>query len=511
MKNVIIYTRVSTDEQAEKGYSLASQKEKLEKYCNAKGINILECFTDDYSAWKGFNRPAYNKLTDFIKKNKGKIDGLLFTQWSRFSRDTTESYGEIAKLKKQGIELNAIDQWLDMSVPENQYLMAFYLAAPQVENDRLSRRTKDGNHQALKQGRYLAKAPFGYVNNKTKKLLELDEKAVPLVKLAFQKASLGIQSMDEIRKELNKIGLPHCKQAFIDMLKNIMYAGKIHIKPYYNEPEMYIQSIHEPIISMELYEQVKRVLNGKKKSYKGLTQSIQTPLVGHLYCTKCNGKMTGSGSRGNGGVYHYYHCQRRYGCKNTIPAKQANEAFVNYLIEWIPSSEMIEAYRYMLKNTFKEGFIDREKEKIHLANEIAKIDERIQKATIKNLDGVLNDELFMNALKTFDTQKNELKLQLDALKSIVPEFEKHCQNSTLFVENIGGYYKTADSATQKKIIGSIFPEKIYFENNTYRTTKMNEVFTQIFATDKALNKNSRPNNGRLSSIAPASGLEPETL
>jgi hypothetical protein len=67
------------------------------------------------------------------------------------------------------------------------------------------------------------------------------------------------------------------------------------------------------------------------------------------------------------------------------------------------------------------------------------------------------------------------------------------------------YYKSEKISTQKKIIGSIHPEKIYFENNTYRTTKTNEVFTQLFATAKALNKNSHPVNGRLFSLAPASG------
>ena len=37
MKNVILYVRVSTDEQADKGFSLRDQEEKLLKYCNEIG------------------------------------------------------------------------------------------------------------------------------------------------------------------------------------------------------------------------------------------------------------------------------------------------------------------------------------------------------------------------------------------------------------------------------------------------------------------------------------------
>ena len=173
MKNVVIYNRVSTDEQAEKGYSLGAQEEKLIKYCTTKGINILNNFTEDYSAWKGFDRPAYKKLNAFLKANKGRVDGILFTQWSRFSRDIRESYIEIQRFRDMGIEANAIEQWIDISIPENQYVLAFYLAAPQVENDRLSDRTRVGMNHALKQGRWLWKAPYGYKNNKETKLVQI--------------------------------------------------------------------------------------------------------------------------------------------------------------------------------------------------------------------------------------------------------------------------------------------------------------------------------------------------
>ena len=69
MVNVILYTRVSTDEQAEKGFSLRDQKEKLERFADANGYTVVQHFQDDHSA-KTFDRPAFNKLLAFSVRLK---------------------------------------------------------------------------------------------------------------------------------------------------------------------------------------------------------------------------------------------------------------------------------------------------------------------------------------------------------------------------------------------------------------------------------------------------------
>ncbi|HML56724.1 MAG TPA: recombinase family protein [Ferruginibacter sp.] len=277
MKNVVIYKRVSTDEQAEHGFSLDAQEEKVIKYCASNGINVMKIFSEDFSAWKGFDRPAYNELKLFLKANKGKVDGILFTQWSRFSRDITESYNEIKRLRELGVQPNAIEQWINFSVPENQYLLAIYLAAPQVENDRLSDRTKVGMNQALKQGRWLWKAPYGYVNNKVTKLIEIDEEAAKLVKEAFDIMEKGLLTAEEVRRKLQQKGMPLTKQAFLTMLQNKIYVGKIVVPAFKDEPEQVVNGLHKPIIDPETFEKVQFVMNGKKKSYKGIT-SLHTHL-----------------------------------------------------------------------------------------------------------------------------------------------------------------------------------------------------------------------------------------
>lgn len=137
MKRAIIYTRVSSDEQAEKGYSLQYQEEQLRKYCASRDIVVVNHYKEDFSA-KTFDRPEFNKLMNFCKRNSGDVDFLLFTNWSRFGRNAGDSYAIIKQLGKLNIDPQAIEQPLDLKVPENKMMLAFYLASPEVENDRRS-------------------------------------------------------------------------------------------------------------------------------------------------------------------------------------------------------------------------------------------------------------------------------------------------------------------------------------------------------------------------------------
>lgn len=158
-----MYIRVSTDEQAEKGYSQRNQEETLRRYCETNAIQVRKVIYEDHSA-KTFNRPEWQKLLTDLKKHRGKSDLVLFTKWDRFCRNAGDAYQMINTLRKLGIEPQAIEQPLDLSIPENIMMLAFYLAAPEVENDRRALNVFHGMRRAKREGRWMATAPIGYVN-----------------------------------------------------------------------------------------------------------------------------------------------------------------------------------------------------------------------------------------------------------------------------------------------------------------------------------------------------------
>jgi len=73
----------------------------------------------------------------------------------------------INTLRKLGVEPQAIEQPLDLNIPENKMMLAIYLAAPEVENDRRALNVIYGMRRVMREGRWLWKAPYGYTNTRT--------------------------------------------------------------------------------------------------------------------------------------------------------------------------------------------------------------------------------------------------------------------------------------------------------------------------------------------------------
>jgi len=510
-KKAIIYVRVSTDEQAEKGFSLPAQQIALEKYCKSNNIEVAKVFSDDYSAWEGFDRPGYKMLRQYIAANKNAIDYILVTQWSRFSRNMTSSLNEIKDLNSKKIEANAIEQWIDFSIPETQYMLAMYLVAPQIENDRLSLRVKAGMRQGVKEGRWLWKAPKGYKNNTVTKLMEIDEKIAPIIQWCFDEYAKGVYTAEEVRYQAKQRGLVLCKQAFLNMLENPLYVGKIPIKASKDEPEQLKKGMHHPIIDDNTFNQVQFVLKGKRRPNKGIKEDKQDalPLRGKLLCPSCGKLLTGSISKGNGGLYPYYHCQPvKYSCKVNFNAKKVHNAMEHYLKNYEVKHEVIETYKVILTEIFntKEG--DQQTQKALIEKEIEAVTKRIEAITDSFVDNNITLTQFSETSKRYEEHRANLLMQHITVSKVPDNFNNYISYSSELLQNISYYYANAKPSTQSKMVGLIFPENITFTGTGYKTTKTNEAFALMCSIDKALQKNSLAKIARQYSMVTRPGFEP---
>ena len=65
-KQAILYARVSTDEQARSGYSLAQQLETLREYAAREGYKILEEVEDPGQSGASLERLGMDRVRDFV-------------------------------------------------------------------------------------------------------------------------------------------------------------------------------------------------------------------------------------------------------------------------------------------------------------------------------------------------------------------------------------------------------------------------------------------------------------
>lgn len=355
MKTALLYIRVSTDEQADKGYSLQHQEERLRKYCELQGINVIGLFKDDHSA-KTFNRPEFNRLIEFLKKHKKVVDLLLFTKWDRFSRNAGDAYYMINTLGKLGVEPQAIEQPLDLEIPENKIMLAFYLAAPEVENDRRSLNIIVGMRRAKKDGRWMGKIPKGYskARDEMDKPIIVPNEEAPLIAKAFKLLAKGLYPVEEAWRIMEKQGLKISKNQFWELIQNPAYTGKIFLSEYKDEEAQTIIGKHKPLITEELFNQVQDFINGRRKNLpKKYSKREYLPLRGFLVCPRCGKNMTGSTSKGNGGKYHYYHCLK--GCKERVKADTVNRRFLDVLSTVSSNKNVIDFYYKAIYDLFRKN------------------------------------------------------------------------------------------------------------------------------------------------------------
>ncbi len=511
-KRAILYTRVSTDEQAEKGYSLRAQEERLRTYCQIKNIIVIEHYQDDASA-KTFNRPAFSQLLQYMKEHKNAVDLLLFIKWDRFSRNTSEAYQMIDRLLRSGVDAQAIEQPLDMFIPESRLMLAFYLAAPQVENERRSLNIIDGIRRAAREGRKTSGAPKGYKpsrDEQNKPLLVFNSDA-PYIREAFTEMAKGIYTREEIRRRLCEKGFKCGKSQFHRLLSNPFYAGTITIAAWRGEPEKTVKGLHEPIINEELFNSVQDVLENRKGARRGKTASKHEtlPLRGHLQCPKCGGNLTGSRSKGHGGAYYYYHCQ--HGCDTRIRADVANTEFVNYLKSLAISREAAEMYLDVMEDIFKEKEGDRKIAMINLDAEIRQIEEKLLNADEKFVEEQLAADSYQRLKENYTNKRKELERRRGELTGTDSNFMKYARFGLSLFSQLPECFANSPLETKQKLVSSIFPEKLIFENGNYRTSKMNEALALLTNGDGTGrgNKKGLPRLSREKSLKVArTGIEP---
>lgn len=86
---VAIYIRVSTQEQAQEGYSIGAQTDRLTAYCKAKDWNIADIYTDPGFSGSNMQRPALQRLLDDVRA--GAVDCVLVYKLDRLSRSQKDT------------------------------------------------------------------------------------------------------------------------------------------------------------------------------------------------------------------------------------------------------------------------------------------------------------------------------------------------------------------------------------------------------------------------------------
>lgn len=203
IKRACVYTRVSTDAQAEKEISLQEQERMAKAAITSKGWEYTETFEDGGYTGRNMDRPALTRMIEEIQA--GNIDAVVVFKLDRLSRKQKDALTIIEDiLLANDVELVSLKETLDTSTPWGRAMIGILASFNQLESETIVQRTSVGRTAKARNGGYAGgKPPLGY-KAVDGELVIVPEEA-EIIRLVFELRKNGY-SMIAISDELNKRG-----------------------------------------------------------------------------------------------------------------------------------------------------------------------------------------------------------------------------------------------------------------------------------------------------------------
>src|SRR5688500_2731832 len=200
----ILYARVSTDEQARSGYSLAQQIEALREYAVREGYEVLEEVVDPGQSGASLERPGMDRVRDLV--SAGGVSMVLAQDRDRFSREPAYTYLLRQEFEEHGCELRSLNDRGDDS-PEGELTHGILDQLAKYERAKIAERTRRGKIRKLKEGKLLAAAPrprFGFDFDAERTGYLVNDDQMRGVRRIFEMVGAQAISLHTVRKTLER-------------------------------------------------------------------------------------------------------------------------------------------------------------------------------------------------------------------------------------------------------------------------------------------------------------------
>lgn len=336
---VAAYVRVSTEEQAQTGYSIEAQKEKLAAFCTSQDMQLSRIYADEGFSGKDTKRPDLQQLLRDAELSK--FDLLLVYKLDRLSRRLGDlvSIGEM--FDKLGVGIRSCTEPFDTTNPTGKLLFNMLGSFAQFERELIGERTKLGLRRRRMEGKWSGLPPFGYelLDSGILKPLPLEARIVRQIFKLSLDFNLGTEMIarklrreDQTSRKKGRWG----RSTIWSILTNPIYAGLIQVDGEYRKGS------HEPIIPMRDFEKVQLRLREKQNTPPRSSMSPNI-LVGLVKCGNCKSAMTTAKGKKR---YYYYACRgRANGCKTDyVPARPLESAVLSEIKKIASMPELINSY-----------------------------------------------------------------------------------------------------------------------------------------------------------------------
>ncbi|BDH62158.1 putative integrase; bacteriophage 370.1 [Lysinibacillus sp. PLM2] len=414
-----IYVRVSTVEQAEEGYSIKAQIERLNAYAVSQGWIVTKTYIDDGQSAKDMNRTNLTLMLEDMKENM--FDVVLVYKLDRLTRSVLDLYKMLEIFEKHNVKFKSATEVYDTTNAMGRLFITLVAALAQWERENLSERVQFGMTQKAKEGKWtVSLTPFGFDRNGD--YLKINNNESKIVKEIFELYLTGKYGTGKIATILNqrqiktKTGSNWTDTKIKYILTNKIYIGtmrynyRVHTENYFE-----IENVVTPIIDESDFNEVQRILALRSTNHprKATSPYIFTTV---LKCHRCGASMVGKQSGGikHGNLtYHYYCYNKRFGLCDlpTISQNFLEIQLLNLIENW--------EYQHLISDqvsNLNTPHMDIEERLADLKKELNEINERRKQWQYAWANKLITDNDLLNRNKEEDEAEISVMITIKKLE-----------------------------------------------------------------------------------------------
>jgi site-specific DNA recombinase len=485
----VIYVRVSTEEQAEKGYSIQSQIDACLKYAHDNGLAVVgEPVIDEYTGAE-LDRPGLNQVRELIANRS--VQAVVVYTSDRLTRNLAHSLLLREEWRRAGIDLYRVSHGKIEDTPEDRLTENIEGVIAEYEREKTRERTRRGKFAKAKSGRLVLAGRLAYGYRREGKghesIARIFEPEARIVRLIFKWYTLGDKpnskplSLQEIAYKLQRRGMPTPKAqkgkttwipaTVRNILRNEIYRGQAYfgmraskkengkLKHVLQPRESWI-AIAVPdlaVIDRATYDAAaKRLQRNKELSQRN--RKHEYLLSGFIRCGTCGWAMVGQCGKSHGESILFYSCGRKLKherCQHAISAKRAEEAVWGWLHRLLSSDRNLrEGLQEMSKG--REAELGSKRDQLRtLEDLLGKVERKINR-----LVEAFSDETDSTVAKALRAQMKEASQQRDALQTEYNALASEIEQTEIAPETYATILKKAAKVRARL-------DKATFENKRY--------------------------------------------
>ena len=401
-----LYIRVSTAMQVD-GYSLDAQKDRLVKFAEFQGMEIVREYCDAGKSGKSITgRPEFQQMLQDVADDRDGVSYILVFKLSRFGRNAADVLNSLQYIQDYGVNLICVEDGIDSSKDSGKLTITVLSAVAEIERENILVQTMEGRRQKAREGKWNGgQAPFGYWLDSKNSTLIVNPEEAEIVRIIFDKFVHTDMGADSISNYLNQHGYSKKKlrdqevshfsrSTIIKILDNPVYAGKIaygksvtekvtgtrdQYRRVRQDEYLLADGLHEAIIDPETWEaaKAKRKVTGVKWN-KTHSLDHEHILSGILKCPVCGSGMAGTVRRRKNkktGEYKddfYYRCQHRKkidedhfcGFKPSLNQNELNEKVVQIIRDMVAMEKFRDFIQSKLQEKVDVSSLEEEREQV---------------------------------------------------------------------------------------------------------------------------------------------------